>query len=248
MSRISHWFTNEPEQIVEGDDPSAPASQTAVFDDDIADYSDTDGPDWPFIHGDLPGPSQVAQAFNPEFHETETFAEAFKGGKGGGKVFKGKSRIHILPPCQRFNPAYADLLEEHRKGKFCDKGKFYKGKVFFKGSGKGWNYIPSLDDELDEIHGKGWKGKGKGPKGKVNIGFLCVSDDDDDDDDWKGKGKGPKGKVYILSLDDELDEIHGKGWKGKGKGPKGKVNIAALPDDDDELDEGHGKGWKGKGK
>ena len=185
MSRISHWFTNEP-------DPSAPASQTAVFDDDIADYSDTDGPDWPFIHGDLPGPSQVAQAFNPEFHETETFAEAFKGGKGGGKFFKGKSRIHILPPCQRFNPAYADLLEEHRKGKFCDKGKFYKGKVFFKGSGKGWNYIPSLDDELDEIHGKGWKGKGKGPKGKVNIAAL--PDDDD-----------------------ELDEGHGKGWKGKGK-------------------------------
>ena len=213
MSRISHWFTNEPEQIVEGDDPSAPASQTAVFDDDIADYSDTDGPDWPFIHGDLPGPSQVAQAFNPEFHETETFAEAFKGGKGGGKVFKGKSRIHILPPCQRFNPAYADLLEEHRKGKFCDKGKFYKGKVFFKGSGKGWNYIPSLDDELDEIHGKGWKGKGKGPKGKVNIAAL--PDDDD-----------------------ELDEGHGKGWKGKGKGPKGKVNMADLDDDW----RSHGKG------
>ena len=134
------------------------------------------------------------------------------------------------------------------KASFATKANSTKGKVFFKGSGKGWNYIPSLDDELDEIHGKGWKGKGKGPKGKVNIGFLCVSDDDDDDDDWKGKGKGPKGKVYILSLDDELDEIHGKGWKGKGKGPKGKVNIAALPDDDDELDEGHGKGWKGKGK
>ena len=107
MSRMSHWLTYEPQRIVEstesaeGDSPSAPTSQTALFDDSIAASDNTD-PDVP----DLDWPD-----LDEWFTETEV--------KGGGKgkrtfPFKGKG----------YNYLFDDIGDELDKG----HGKGYKGK------------------------------------------------------------------------------------------------------------------------
>ena len=125
MSRMSHWLTYEPQRIVEstesaeGDSPSAAASQTALFDDNIA-ASDNSDPDLDWADLD------------EWFTETEVkgggkgkctppFVSPFKGkgynylfddidddlDKGHGKGYKGKGKVPT--PSQVFDPDYADF-------------------------------------------------------------------------------------------------------------------------------------------
>ena len=132
MSRMSHWLTYELQRIVEsaeGDSPSAAASQTALFDDNIAasDNTDPDMPDldWPdldewFTETEVKGGGKGKR--------TPPFVSPFKGkgynylfddidddlDKGHGKGYKGKGKVPT--PSQVFDPDYADFLQRQRHG------------------------------------------------------------------------------------------------------------------------------------